>query len=491
MTKQETNNQTAASTVICSTWNLPIERLQKLDVNLSASGNDDVYIVTLTPDKPICKYCCSGNVQIKGYTTRKIAHTVMLGRQSIIKYRARRYICSKCGKTFLEHNCFSHDRQRVSVAVIDRIMSDLKLPNETFTSIANRYGLSPTTVQNIFDRHCCVGRIELPEYILIDENYAFHSKRLNSKYICVMMDFKKRSVFEVLESRKRATLSSYFFNIPLAERKKVKAICSDMYDVYRDTCKIYFPNAVHCVDRFHLIQELNRKLDEIRKQVMRRFNKKDDGDGGRNYYILKKFNWMLYKENDDRLYDQNAERRYVKKLGEHLNYAQIYQKLKEVDPRLDIGTNIRFFLSQFYEKAIQRKYSRDEAIAELNEIICYAALSEVPEYFEFSQTMLTWQESIINSIYIIDNGSISNGIMENRNKIIKDLKYNANGYKNFERFRNRIIYCLNSETIYMGVPYRPIVRFQRDRNKQNAERRQRGESRVYKKRTAKNNSLPG
>ena len=163
----------------------------------------------------------------------------MLGRQSIIKYRARRYICSKCGKTFLEHNCFSHDRQRVSVAVIDRIMNDLKLPNETFTSIANRYGLSPTTVQNIFDRHCCIGRIELPEYILIDENYAFHSKRLKSKYICVMMDFKKRSVFEVLESRRRTTLSDYFFKIPLTERKKVRAICSDMYDVYRDTCKIY------------------------------------------------------------------------------------------------------------------------------------------------------------------------------------------------------------------------------------------------------------
>ena len=101
-----------------------------------------------------------------------------------------------------------------------------------------------------------------------------------------------------------------------------------MYDVYRDTCKIYFPNAVHCVDRFHLIQELNRKLDGVRKQVMRKFNKNDTNEGGCNYYLLKKFNWMLFKENDDRLYDQNAERRFVKKLGEYLNYAQIYQKLR-------------------------------------------------------------------------------------------------------------------------------------------------------------------
>lgn len=479
MTMQETNNQRQASSIICSTWNLPIERLQKLDVFLSPSGTDDIYEITLTPSKPICKYCCSGDVHVKGYTTRKIAHKVMMGRQSIIRYRARRYICAKCGKTFIEDNPFSHYQQRVSVAVIDQIMQDLKHQNETFTSVARRYNLSPTTVQNIFDRHVSIGRIQLPEYILIDENYAFHSQRLKSKYICVMMDYQKRSVFEVLESRHRKTLSDYCFNIPDSERKNVKAICSDMYEVYKEICTTFFPNAKHCVDRFHLIQEFNRKVDAIRKQIMRKYN--DENKGGSKYYLLKKYNWMLFKDNDERLYDENAKRQYKKKLRIYANYADIYRLLLNIDSRLEIASNIRFYLSEFYKKAIERKFSRDEATSELQSIISYAALSEVPEFMEFSRTLLHWQDSIINSIYVIKDGSISNGIMENRNKIIKDLKYNANGYKNFDRFRNRIIYCLNSEVVYMGVPYRPTVEFQRARNKENADRRKRGESRTYNK----------
>ena len=39
---------------------------------------------------------------------------------------------------------------------------------------------------------------------------------------------------------------------------------------------------------------------------------------------------------------------------------------------------------------------------------------------------------------------ISNGLIENRNKIIKEIKYSANGYKNFERFRARILYSINN-----------------------------------------------
>ena len=35
-------------------------------------------------------------------------------------------------------------------------------------------------------------------------------------------------------------------------------------------------------------------------------------------------------------------------------------------------------------------------------------------------------------------------IVENRNKTIKLIKHASNGYLNWERFRNRILYTLNS-----------------------------------------------
>ncbi|MBQ0036484.1 MAG: transposase, partial [Firmicutes bacterium] len=39
---------------------------------------------------------------------------------------------------------------------------------------------------------------------------------------------------------------------------------------------------------------------------------------------------------------------------------------------------------------------------------------------------------------------VSNGPIEGRNSLIKKILKIANGYSNFKRFRNRVIYCLNT-----------------------------------------------
>ena len=41
---------------------------------------------------------------------------------------------------------------------------------------------------------------------------------------------------------------------------------------------------------------------------------------------------------------------------------------------------------------------------------------------------------------------ITNGIMESKNGIAKEIKNNAKGYKNFLRYRNRCLYCMNKTT---------------------------------------------
>ena len=38
------------------------------------------------------------------------------------------------------------------------------------------------------------------------------------------------------------------------------------------------------------------------------------------------------------------------------------------------------------------------------------------------------------------------GIIESKNGIAKEIKNNAKGYKNFLRYRNRCLYCMNKTT---------------------------------------------
>lgn len=47
---------------------------------------------------------------------------------------------------------------------------------------------------------------------------------------------------------------------------------------------------------------------------------------------------------------------------------------------------------------------------------------------------------------------MTNAIIENKNAIIKCVKKNANGYTNWERFRNRIMYVLDPKATYSLYP---------------------------------------
>ena len=61
--------------------------------------------------------------------------------------------------------------------------------------------------------------------------------------------------------------------------------------------------------------------------------------------------------------------------------------------------------------------------------------------------------------------NINNAIIENRNKIIKNIKHDSNGYKNFERFRNRILYSLRNDSTYRLTPIEEQLYVKRLRNK--------------------------
>ena len=85
----------------------------------------------------------------------------------------------------------------------------------------------------------------------------------------------------------------------------------------------------------------------------------------------------------------------------------------------------------------------------------------------FGNTLIRWKLEIIHSFYIvkkeyhidprdghvdIQDKRISNTIAENRNKVIKCIKNNANGYQNWERYRNRLMYVLDPKQTYHLEP---------------------------------------
>ena len=142
-------------------------------------------------------------------------------------------------------------------------------------------------------------------------------------------------------------------------------------------------------------------------------------EASRYYYVLKKFNWLLASTNK-KILDVNVERRFNHRLNRYLNYSEILAYMLAIDDELEEAFYLRNDVTYFYDHC-----TYDTAKKQL--------------------------EKIINSFIIVDdkaNRKMNTAIVENRNKSIKLLKHASNGYLNWERFRNRILYTLNEDTTF-------------------------------------------
>lgn len=416
-----------------------------------------------------CPDCECKEPRVKDYRIKKIEHSVLSDRKCILIYHARRYICPVCGRTYYERNPFVFKKQKISSLTVIRILEDLKSPNETFSSVAERYHVSATSVASIFDEHVNMEVRKLPNYLSVDEVYAFRSD--DSKYVCVLLDYFSQEPVDILPSRQKKYLLEYFKRIPLRERNKVRMINTDLYDVYRQVFREVFPNAILSCDRFHTSQVLHRDLNNVRIRVMKRYantappNNRDSCD---EYYLCKHFSWIVTKRRDaydkhgNLLFAKDRKPEYNYHFKKELNYFEIRQMIMAIDPGLAEAIDLKDKFVDFYTNA-----TYESAPAELRELIKLFASSSVPEMNDFSRTLISWFQPIVNSFIIVDNeysvdkstGQVAAhpkrmnaGLIERKNGTIKLLKKGSMGYKNWDRFRNRCLYVLRKSANYHLAP---------------------------------------
>ena len=84
---------------------------------------------------------------------------------------------------------------------------------------------------------------------------------------------------------------------------------------------------------------------------------------------------------------------------------------------------------------------RQSAKQAINKWILNAENSGLPDFEKCAGTMRNWCSGILNSFSV----PYTNGFTEGCNNKIKVLKRNAYGYKNFKRFRNRILHIFSHQ----------------------------------------------
>lgn len=114
-----------------------------------------------------------------------------------------------------------------------------------------------------------------------------------------------------------------------------------------------------------------------------------------------------------------------------------YEK-ERINAMMYISDELRqaYYLKETFYTVIDAQ-SREEAKKLMADWILSAQNSGIPEYTSCSNTLINWQTGILNSFDV----PYSNGFTEGCNNKIKMIKRNAYGYRNFERFRKRILHA--------------------------------------------------
>lgn len=282
------------------------------------------------------------------------------------------------------------------------ILEKLKTTH-SFTSVARELNISVNTVIRAFDKlEYPKVDLEKVEVLSIDE---FKGNTGGEKYNCIIADPKTKQVLDILHNRKYSALSEYFKN---KKRKKVKYFVSDMWRPYKDIAKTFFKQATFVVDKYHWIRQVIWAFENVRKQEQKKFYKEY-----RRYF--KKSKSLLTKRFDFLKDEEKSQVNFMLYKSENIRIAH---SLKED------------FLN------LLDLENRKEARKLLSEWVLYAQESGLKPFINCSNTMIRWSDGILNSF----NTPYTNGFIEGCNNKIKVLKRNAYGYRNFKRFRNRILH---------------------------------------------------
>lgn len=366
---------------------------------------DNVCFIDISMEKRIhkCPRCGTHTSKVHDYRIQEVKHLPLAEYTSVLRIKKRRHVCPCCGKRFFENVSFLPKYQRTTNALWGFALSELT-NTCSMKSVAERLNVSQTTIARIIDAsgYSCSS---LPDTLSIDE---FRGNCGGEKFQCILTNPKKKQILDIMPSRNSEDLYRYFSGFK--QRNHVKYVVMDLSPLFKSVVKASFPNANIVADKFHAMRLAIYALENVRKEVQKRFHHH------RRKYFKRSKN-LLVKHRNSLTPEQHDQVTVMLSLSPDL--AQAYY-LKELVYDL--------FASKDINTAKKRLSNFKMAAHAVN----------LPSFNKVSETYTKWETEILNSFSV----PFSNGYTEGCNNRIKVLKRTSYGIRNFERFRKRIMHSM-------------------------------------------------
>lgn len=229
------------------------------------------------------------------------------------------------------------------------------------------------------------------------------------------IDAGARRLLWVGLDRTEDSLRGFFRSLSDEAKASIRYLCSDMWKPYLNVLAQEVSGAVHVLDRFHIMQAMNKAIDEVRADEARRLKR----DGYEP--VLKHARWCLLKRRE------NLTRKQTVKLAELVKY-----NLRSVRSYLLREDFQRFWTYQYPGWA--RRFLHEW---------CTRTMRSKIEPMKKVARMLRGHETLILN-WFKARGTISAGVAEGLNNKVKLTTRKAYGFRTFDAVKTALYHNLGS-----------------------------------------------
>jgi transposase len=367
-----------------------------------------VFKVESKNQKATCPRC--GQVSDKLHQNHRylVKDLPMSGQSVYLQVNRRQFKCDNCQKPFSEKLDFVDTKRTYTKRLAENILKQLK--EGDVLNVSQRNGVTEEEIQRMLEdiaKEIISPDISSLKRLGIDE-IAWVKGQKN--YCAVLVDLDTGKLIAILPKRTQEELRKTLTGWGEEVLAKIEEVSIDLWEAYKNLGKELMPSAEIVADRFHVMKQINKELNEQRIAEKKAVNglkrKKDQAEKKAKLEILSQSKYSLLKNEKDLTEKEKIKLEEIKKtfpiLKEMHELKEEFRRIYEVFKNALEGM---LALQDWWEKS-QNVFRKS------------------------CQTIRQWFGEIISYF----ERRTTNGVVEGINNKLKLIKRRGYGFRNFHNF---------------------------------------------------------
>ena len=398
---------------------LGLEGFRVLDT-IEADERVDV-LVELTAGAGVCLGCAGVSTYVHERTDVRVRDVAVHGKPTYLLWRKRRF---RCERSECERSTFSEEHPEIPprARTTRRFRRPLarRAKRAAVSHVASEERTSWWLVWRSITETVDLTQADasVVHRLGIDEAAFRRGLRFHTAFV----DLDRRRLLDLVPGRTKRSVTDWVDERLPGWRAGVTEVVIDPFEAYRQGVGESFPQATLIVDKFHAVRLANQALDAVRRRLQREAGRRRS----RQSRSVAPSRWgrALF-----------SSRRILVKARERLTDAERerLERALSADPtgELRAAWDLKERFRDWYLAA-----SPEQARARLRRWYVKVERSGIAEFVELARTVRAWEPELLAHF----GSGATNGPTEGITNLIKVVKRQGFGYRNFENFRLRVLY---------------------------------------------------